>query len=195
MARPREFDTDDALEAAMQVFWRHGYQDASLPDLLEGMGLTRGSLYKAFKDKKNLFLLVLDRYETAAVDGAVEVLRDRSITDGSARITGLFAGVVAASEGGDHRGCLLCTAAAGAAADDTDIAKAVHIGMAKMQKGFEYALGDAPQLEGLADADRLRLANVLLTQYIGLRMLVRSRLPLGVLEGAVRGIEDILRPA
>ena len=46
------------------VFWQKGYEDASLPDLLEGMGLTRGSLYKAFKDKKSLFLKVLERYDT-----------------------------------------------------------------------------------------------------------------------------------
>ena len=71
MARPREFEPEEAIQKAMQVFWEHGYEGASLPDLLAGMGLTRGSLYKAFKDKKSLFLLVLDRYEMSAVKSGV----------------------------------------------------------------------------------------------------------------------------
>ena len=91
MARPREFDPDKALEQAMDVFWQHGYEGASLPDLLSGMGLTRGSLYKAFKDKRSLFLLVLNRYEQIAVAQAVALLGDDSIPDGADRIDALFA--------------------------------------------------------------------------------------------------------
>ncbi len=195
MARPREFDPDEAVAKAMQVFWQHGYEDASLPDLLEGMGLTRGSLYKAFKDKKNLFLLVLDRYETAAVDAGVALLTNAQIEDGAERVLLMFKGLVAAVADGDHRGCLLCTAAAGSAANDADIAKAVHLGLGKLQAGFVQALADAPALAALDDAQRLRLADTLLTQYIGLRMLARSRLPMGVLQHAVQGVEDILRGA
>ena len=189
MARPREFETDLALESAMQVFWAHGYKDASLPDLLDGMGLTRGSLYKAFKDKKNLFLLVLNRYETAHVDAAVNHLHDRSLGDGRARIVSMFAGLVGAASAGDHRGCLLCTAASGAAADDEEIAKVVHHGLAKMQKALAVAVAD---IKGIPTSNHQTLANVLLTQYIGLRMLVRSRLPLGILEQSAKGVEHIL---
>lgn len=195
MARPREFQIDDALENAMQVFWQHGYSDASLPDLLDGMGLTRGSLYKAFKDKKNLFLLVLDRYETAQVDGAVTLLSGAQLGDGRTRILALFGGLVAAVKAGDHRGCLLCTAASGAAADDAEIAQAVHSGLAKMQAAFVLALTQTPAFAALDDARRLRLADVLLTQYVGLRMLARSRLPLGVLEHSVQGVDDLLADA
>ena len=195
MARPRAFDTDEALQSAMEVFWQHGYEDASLPDLLEGMGLTRGSLYKAFQDKKNLFLLVLDRYERAAVDAGVALLTGEEVADGRDRILAMFAGLVAAVDGGDHRGCLLCTAAAGSAADDPDIARVVHVGLAKLQAGFLQAIEASPDLSGL-DADRkLRLADSLLTQYIGLRMLARSRLPLGVLQNAVAGVADMLAGA
>ena len=66
MARPRVFDTDVALSGAMDVFWEHGYEGASRPYLLIGMHLTRGSLYKAFNDKKSLFLTVLNRYEDSS---------------------------------------------------------------------------------------------------------------------------------
>ena len=189
MARPREFDTDDALERAMQVFWQHGYRAASLPDLLEGMGLTRGSLYKAFKDKKSLFLMVLDRYETSLVDAGAAMLADPANGDGRTRIMALFGGLIAAVEGGDHRGCLLCTAASGAAADDADIAAVVHQGLAKLQQGLAAAVGD---IDGIDAGERMRLADTLLTQYIGLRMLARSRLPMGILEHSVQGVARVL---
>ena len=195
MARPREFETDDAIERAMQVFWHHGYKDASLPDLLEGMGLTRGSLYKAFKDKKNLFLLVLNRYEAANVDTAVEMLRDQNIPDGKDRILAVFNSIMTAVNNGDQRGCLLCTATGSAAADDPDIAKVVKSGLTKMLHGFEVALAESSSLAGLDTARRNALANILLTQYIGLRMLARSRLPLGILENSTSAVNDILAGA
>lgn len=192
MARPREFEPDEVIEKAMQVFWQHGYEEASLPDLLTGMGLTRGSLYKAFKDKKSLFLLVLNRYELEAVERAVTILTGPEVPDGRDRILTLFRGLVAAVSGGDYRGCLLCTAAAGSAANDPDIAKAVQHGLTKMQSGFLTAVEDAPSLASLPVPRQARLADTLLTQYIGLRMVARSQLPLGVLDHAVQAVEEIL---
>lgn len=62
MARPREFDMQEALNAAMSEFWERGYEATSMEDLLDAMGLTKGSLYKAFGDKHNLFLMSLQDY-------------------------------------------------------------------------------------------------------------------------------------
>jgi AcrR family transcriptional regulator len=61
--RPREFDLDDALAAALRVFWQKGYEGASLSDLTEVMGITRPSLYAAFGNKETLFRKALDLYE------------------------------------------------------------------------------------------------------------------------------------
>lgn len=60
--RPRTFDKDQALDAALTVFWRSGYQGASLSELTESMGLTKPSLYAAFGNKERLYLAALQRY-------------------------------------------------------------------------------------------------------------------------------------
>ena len=140
MARPREFKVEDAVGGAMDVFWEHGYEGASLPDLLAGMGLTRGSLYKAFTDKKSLYLVVLERYEQDYVIPAVGMLSGPEIEDGWDRVMALFGNVIADVKKGDRRGCLACSAAAGPASEDTEIADAVHRTLGKLQKGFEVAL-------------------------------------------------------
>lgn len=65
IGRPREFDVDTALDLALHVFWRKGYEGTSMADLTEAMGITKPSLYAAFGNKEDLFRKALDRY----VDG------------------------------------------------------------------------------------------------------------------------------
>lgn len=192
MARPREFDTHDAIQKATHVFWEKGYLEASLPDLLDGMGLTRGSLYKAFKDKKNLFLLVLEQYNEDAVGAARACLTDKDVPDGRGRILSLFAGLYAAVAAGDTRGCLLCSAAAGFEMSDPDVAAAVEKGMQGIREGLEAALNASPVHAVRSASDRTALANVLLTHYIGLRVLARSRMPLGIVEQSVDSVARLL---
>lgn len=60
--RPLTFNRDDALEQAMLLFWKHGYESTSVGDLTKAMGITAPSLYAAFGNKKQLFLEAVDRY-------------------------------------------------------------------------------------------------------------------------------------
>ncbi len=63
IGRPREFDVELALDRALAVFWRQGYEGASLPELTRAMGISRPSLYAAFGNKEALFRRALDRYD------------------------------------------------------------------------------------------------------------------------------------
>jgi AcrR family transcriptional regulator len=64
IGRPREFDIDRALDQALEVFWRNGYEGASIADLTAAMGINPPSLYAAFGNKEALFRRALDRYLT-----------------------------------------------------------------------------------------------------------------------------------
>ena len=69
MARPREFDETEALDRAMEVFWKKGYQKTSLDDLLDAMGIQRGSFYNTFGSKKETYLRAIDRYTEFMFNG------------------------------------------------------------------------------------------------------------------------------
>lgn len=72
--RPRSFDTETALDRATEVFWRHGFQGASLAELTAATGLSKPSLYAAFGDKEALYLQCLQRYAQRTTDLQTEAL-------------------------------------------------------------------------------------------------------------------------
>jgi len=78
MGRPREFDTNEALAQAMRVFWLNGYEATSMTDLMDAMHLHKGSIYKAFGDKKSLFMLALKAYMDQGASAARQMMDDAS---------------------------------------------------------------------------------------------------------------------
>lgn len=91
LGRPREFETEKALDRAMQVFWRKGYLGTSLSDLTEAMGINRPSLYAAFGNKESLFRKVLDRYSKGPSNYLTESLLEPTAR---AVVEQIFQGVV-----------------------------------------------------------------------------------------------------
>ncbi|MEV0555323.1 MULTISPECIES: TetR/AcrR family transcriptional regulator [Streptomyces] len=76
IGRPRGFDTDEALEHAMRVFWEQGYDGASLTDLTSAMGITRTSMYAAFGNKEDLFRKALERYTEGPASYGARAMRE-----------------------------------------------------------------------------------------------------------------------
>src|SRR5262245_63511915 len=103
--RPREFDTEEALDAALEVFWRKGYEGASLPDLTEAMGINRPSLYAAFGNKEELFRRVVARY----IEGPGTCVREALAlpTARAAAAALLEATIDIVTDAKNPRGCLL----------------------------------------------------------------------------------------
>jgi AcrR family transcriptional regulator len=103
--RPREFDIDDALERALRLFWRKGYEGTSLSDLTEAIGVTRPSLYAAFGNKEALFLAALDRYDAGPGSFFPAAMRAATARDCVERILRGAADLHA--NGGNPPGCLM----------------------------------------------------------------------------------------
>ncbi|HSD91451.1 MAG TPA: TetR/AcrR family transcriptional regulator [Methyloceanibacter sp.] len=177
MGRPREFDTDKALDRAMGVFWVKGYEGASLQDLLKAMKIARGSLYKAFKDKHSIYLAALDRYDHTIVQGAVDTLRDEAIGDGLARIRALFEAAQAAVARADRRGCFMCNAAIDQAPINPKIRAKVGSMMKRLEGAFASAVEASRKTASWSAKRRVETARLLLNSYMGVRVLARSGYP------------------
>ena len=86
MGRPREFDADAALDQAMEVFWRHGYEGATIAQLTEAMGINPPSLYACFGNKEGLLKAALDRYTKLRAAWMEEVLNAPTARDVAERM-------------------------------------------------------------------------------------------------------------
>ncbi|MFI2511330.1 TetR/AcrR family transcriptional regulator [Streptomyces sp. NPDC018972] len=109
MARPRTFDEEGALDAAMRTFWEKGYEATSTQDLCDATGLGRSSIYNTFKSKRHLFERVLARYIDSMTAAQLAVLEDTRLSAAD-RLRTLFAMVVDGETvhrtGGRGLGCL-----------------------------------------------------------------------------------------
>ena len=118
--RPRSFDQDEVLDAAVLVFWEKGYDGASIEDLTKAMGINRPSLYSTFGSKRELFIQAIDRY--AATHGNRAFSAFRLEPDNRKAVERFFeASIECATEDGKPRGCLINTIATEAAETDVEL--------------------------------------------------------------------------
>jgi AcrR family transcriptional regulator len=120
--RPRQFDTDHALDQALRVFWRKGYGGASLVDLTTAMDISGPSLYAAYGDKQSLFLQCVERYLT--VYGKEPLRRLEQTPSVADALVAFFRAIVDNVAGtGTPRGCLVVCALADCALDNEAVGR------------------------------------------------------------------------
>src|SRR5437879_96595 len=106
MARQKEFDRDEVLHKAMEVFWTRGYEGSSIQDLVKHMEINRQSIYDTFGDKHSIFLQALDRYREIQSRKVFEVLeRPGSMKKNLRRLFGETVARALSAEG--RRGCFV----------------------------------------------------------------------------------------
>jgi AcrR family transcriptional regulator len=171
--RPLSFDRDVALEQAMLMFWRHGYETTSIVDLTTAMGVTAPSLYAAFGDKKRLFLDAMRRY-AGDPDVMAQRIGGASTAYDSARELLTGAATAFTSET-NPKGSLLASATASGSAASADIQRAVAdirdaIG-ARLRERIErdIAAGVLPQ-----DTHAAALSGLVMAVIQGMSVLARD---------------------
>jgi AcrR family transcriptional regulator len=182
--RPRGFDVDEALDQAVEVFWRQGYEGTTLDDLTSAMGINRPSLYAAFGNKEATFRRAVARYaevDMAYVDEALAQPTARGVAESYLR-----SNVVAITTPGKPAGCL--SVQGGLAASDEDrrivdfLAESRAAGERRIADRLQRALEDGDLAAGERPDD---LAKYLTTVSAGLAVQAAA--------GAARG--DLMRVA
>ena len=196
--RPRSFDRDAALQAAMKTFWQFGYEGASMAALTEAMGINSPSLYACFGSKEQLFREAVDLYlatedkktrstlaEQRTARGAVEAMLARSVGN--------------LTDPAGCRGCLLVLGDSNASPEHGGI----HAYLAQRRKEIQAALEDRLK-RGIADGDVPAHANIkaiaafLMTVLQGLSLRARDgasrEAMLQVADAAMAAWDSLLTP-
>ncbi len=134
MPRHQEFNTQEALEKAMQVFWRKGYKASSMNDLLSEMGIGKGSFYASFGSKRELFLAALKRYgkKQAMVREAADSLIN---LPARTAIANIFERIIDRSVN-EKRNCMFGNTALEFWQTDSEIAVVVAEGVKQVEAAF-----------------------------------------------------------
>jgi TetR/AcrR family transcriptional repressor of nem operon len=178
VARPRLFDPDAALDAALGAFTARGYEATSVQDLVEATGLSRSSLYAAFGDKHGLYLAALDRYGCADATALA-----RSIERAPSPLAGIRAYLDAVAGG---CGCFAFNAAAERGATDPDTARRAAEGWHALHRAFADALRAAQAAGEIGkEQDPDALAASLAATVYGLRGMQNAGAPREALASVV----------
>ncbi|MFK3981499.1 TetR/AcrR family transcriptional regulator [Micromonospora sp. NPDC050397] len=175
MARTKEFDPDAALQSALELFWRRGYEATSVADLVQHLGIGRASIYATFGSKRELYLRAMDRYaemrdplllvELSQPGPALPVVR---------AVVRRFA-AEATSPAVRRNGCFITNTAAELAPHDPAAARRVEISWDHLETPLHSALVRAQAQGELAEGrDPRALARMLLVLLQGVRVVGKA---------------------
>ena len=173
MGRHRQFDKDEVLDRAIQVFVEKGFEATSIQDLIDATGINRASLYDTFGDKETLFLEVLDRYDNKMYDDLADCLDSHP-----SKVEGMKAWFYRIVEQGSNRlhpGCLMVNSTIERALRDEDCAARASRNFRRSEEAYYGALVDAQKAGEIARDRNLRaLARFLAGSVRGLRVSAKA---------------------
>ena len=192
IGRPREFDREEALEKAMELFWTRGYDATGLRDLLDHMGIGRQSLYDTFGDKHSLFIEAVKHYNRRVTQRLVDQLSGNGSPLGRVRnaVTSIGKWVT----DGQCRGCLLTNTLVESAPHDQEIADAAKSILTRLETAFRQALEQAVEEGELPpDANVRALARYLTSTTQGLVVMGKASASRAVVKDIVNVALSVLR--
>ena len=170
MVGARQFDEQEVIALALEVFWRKGLHDATMQDLAAATGVQRGSLYNAYGDKEEIFLRSFDQYAAQFLAAAENTLAEG---DAAARLRNFLDMIVVnMTSGSPPRGCLTTRTALDAAISSKAVRERVQNLLGRLEQLIAKAMSSAPNKKPTIDANRL--ARVVVTFTRGLAVMERA---------------------
>lgn len=186
MARTKEFDTDEVLDKAINLFWDKGYNGCSMQDVVDGVGLSRSSIYETFGDKRQLFLEALKKYQREGMDALEKNIN--TAPDFRQVLAKIFESILEENmNGSTQKGCFMVNSAIELACHDPEIAAIVKANQQEMENILYKAIKKGQHSGQITTSLPARsIARFLYTSFSGIRVTARS--------GADRKtLEDIIK--
>jgi TetR/AcrR family transcriptional repressor of nem operon len=192
VGRPKQFDPDAAVDRAMDVFWRKGYAGTTPQDLVDELGIGKGSLYATFGSKRALFDRALERYREQQADTLTRIIDQPGPVKPRLRAAMQFI-IEANAADPDRRGCLAVNTAAELAGADPKATLDVRHMFERTQGALEAVIAEGQHAgEIRSDIPAAALGAHLFTTGVGLQLRVKTvRDPLDlaqVVEAAIRSL-------
>ena len=188
MPRPVEFERDVALESAMLQFWENGYKTTSMRDITDCTGLNPGSLYLAFNNKRDLFLVSLERY----FNQRLESIRKIFGTDEPAlvRLQNFLKQIVKSSLSKDGpKGCLMVNTILENPDNDVEIKRRIMKVFQAVEHLIKNVLDEAKSEGTISkDKDTAGLAKLIITTIQGLRVISKTQPKKATLNGIIQSL-------
>lgn len=170
MVGVRQFDEQEVIALALDVFWQKGLHDATMQDLAEATGVQRGSLYHAYGDKEAIFLRAFDQYAKDFLESVGSLIAEGDV---ATRLRNFFdSAVVNMTSGSPPRGCLTTRTALNAGISSEAVRTRVQALLGRLEQAVSKAISSAPGGRPAAEANRL--ARVVVTFTRGLAVMERA---------------------
>ncbi|MGL4631282.1 MAG: TetR/AcrR family transcriptional regulator [Leadbetterella sp.] len=170
MARTREFDEEKVIDIATNLFWKNGYHGVSTQDLIDAFGISKSSMYGAYHDKRNLFILALQNYRSKASQGMINAMKeDKSFEE---TITKLLSTIVSESVNDpDCKGCFIVNTAIELAPHDQEIADILRENRENITQSIARSIQQGIEDKVLSISNNPRaIANYLYSVINGMRV-------------------------
>ncbi|MWC30955.1 TetR/AcrR family transcriptional regulator [Paenibacillus sp. MMS18-CY102] len=193
MVRTKEFEPSAALEKAMQLFWRKGYERTSINDLVLAMGINRGSIYDTFGDKHSLYLQCLARYSDIYISQTLAILARQLPV--YATLDRLFSNVVElVHEDGCNWGCFMTNTSTELALHDEKVAELVTLNFERLEHGFTQFIEHGIHSGELrSELNPQALGRYFTNAFSGLATLAKTNLPPPFFKDAIQSTLSILK--
>jgi TetR/AcrR family transcriptional regulator, transcriptional repressor for nem operon len=174
MARTKDFDEDEILDKALAIFWHKGYNGVSMQELVDGLGISRSSLYDTFTDKYSLFIKSLQRYRQKTASQVIQMINQAASP--KAALKELFQSTVnEAIADKKQRGCFMANCAIENSPHDKAIAKMVHENMQDLEDAFCLAISKGQEMGELTSRQNPRaLARFFINSIHGIHIATKS---------------------
>ena len=193
MARPRKFDETAVLEKAMYLFWKKGYFDTSVDELVKALGLNRASLYNTFGGKKNLFSQALELYSCINLEGMNHFLKDQK--DVKLALRQVFEKVLSDDlNDTDCKGCFVVNTTGELLPEESSFEAPLKAHKQSFEASFESLLQRGVDSGQIAPTKDIKmLSSLLYTTMTGLRVNGKFKVPLTESMATVDAILSLLK--